>query len=56
MSAPTSTDIQRIRDERDALRRRIDAFARLIDAAERGGATVLRIDQIRRGLHIGARR
>lgn len=56
MTAPSRTDAQRVRDERDALRRRIDSFAHLVDVAERGGATVLPIDQIRRGLHIGARR
>lgn len=46
----------RYRDERDQLRQRIDSFARLLDAVERGGATVMRIDDIRRGLKIGARR
>jgi hypothetical protein len=46
----------RYRDERNQLRTRIDSFARLVDAAERGGATVMRIEDIRRGLKIGARR
>lgn len=58
MTAPTSTfeQLYRMRDERNQLRNRIDSFARLVDAAERGGATVMRIEDIRRGLGLGARR
>ena len=60
MSAPvTPSDFElavRIRGERDQLRNRLDSFARLVDAAERGGASVMRIDDIRRALKIGARR
>lgn len=58
MSAPASEFEQatRLRDERDHLRGRIDGFARLLDAAERGGATVIRIEDVRRALKIGARR
>ncbi|MGL5910517.1 MAG: hypothetical protein ACRCZP_10990 [Phycicoccus sp.] len=44
----------RYRDERDHLRRRLDSFTRLLNAAERGGATVLSIDDVRRGLHLPA--
>lgn len=57
MSAPSQFETTtRHRDERDQLRSRIDAFARLLDAAERGGATVMRVEDIRRALKIGARR
>ncbi|MDN5859671.1 MAG: hypothetical protein L0I24_19320 [Pseudonocardia sp.] len=57
MSAPTDHRTSgRVRDERDQLRLRIDAFARLVDTAERGGVSVMRIDDIRRALKIGARR
>ncbi|MBW0088277.1 hypothetical protein I4I73_03480 [Pseudonocardia sp. KRD-184] len=58
MTAPVSDfeQLARFRDERNQLRNRIDAFARLVDAAERGGAMVMRIEDVRRGLKIGARR
>jgi hypothetical protein len=66
MTAPTSLqeqhvtttdpDAARIRDERDQLRQRLAAFARLVDTAELGGATVMRVDDIRRALKIPAGR
>ena len=46
----------RHRDERDQLRMRIESFARLLDAAELGGAEVMRIEDIRCALKIGASR
>lgn len=45
----------RIRDERDMLRRRIDAFARLLDAAEKAGAREIRIADVRTALKLPAR-
>lgn len=59
MTTPTTSDFERstrIRDERDQLRNRLASFGRLLDAAEKGGASVMRIDDVRRALKLGARR
>lgn len=55
-AADLADRLAKARADNRHLRQRLDTFARFVDIAERGGATVIRIEDIRRGLKIGARR